>query len=154
MLSVAKLTLTRNDKPNRHAYHDVGLAVSQLALQATAAGLSIHQMGGFDVAKAREIYGVPSDFDPVAAIAIGYSDEEPKPSRSRRPQDELAFHRKWGDGFCPMGPYVLTADEIEDVQNLDVELKINDEVRQSANTSQMIHSVPEMIAVLEGPTER
>jgi 2-keto-4-pentenoate hydratase/2-oxohepta-3-ene-1,7-dioic acid hydratase in catechol pathway len=47
-----------------------------------------------------------------------------------------------------MGPYVLTADEIEDVQNLDVELKINDEIRQSANTSQMIHTVAQIVSFL------
>lgn len=99
MLSAAKLTFSRNDKPNRHAYHDVGLAVSQLVLQATALGIYVHQMGGFDVDKARQTYAVPSDFDPVAAIALGYSTEDPKPSRSRRPQDELAFSRKWGEAF-------------------------------------------------------
>lgn len=99
MLSAAKRTFSRNDKPNRHAYHDVGLAMSQLVLQATALGLATHQMAGFDADKARQIYGIPSDFDPVAAIAIGYSDEEPKSSRSRRPHDEIAFAGKWGRPF-------------------------------------------------------
>jgi nitroreductase len=99
MLSVAKLTFTRNDKPNRHAYHDVGLAVSQLVLQASALDLFVHQMAGFDADKARRTYGMPADFDPVAAIAIGYSDESPKASRSRRPHDEIAFSGKWGEPF-------------------------------------------------------
>lgn len=99
MLSAAKLTFTKNDKSNRHAYHDVGLAVSQLIVQATALGLYVHQMAGFDVDKARETYAIPEGFDPVAAIAIGYSSEEPKASRSRRPQDETAFSGKWGEPF-------------------------------------------------------
>lgn len=99
MLSAAKLTFTKNDKPNRHAYHDVGLAVSQLIVQATALGLYVHQMAGFDVDKARETYAIPEGFDPVAAIAIGYSSEEPKTSRSRRPRDETAFIGKWGEPF-------------------------------------------------------
>ncbi len=99
MLSATKLTFTRNDKPNRHAYHDVGLAVSQLIVQATALGLCVHQMAGFDVDKARHTYGIPEGFDPVAAIAIGYSAEETPASRTRRPQDELAFSGKWGESF-------------------------------------------------------
>ena len=99
MLSATKLTFTRNDKPNRHAYHDVGLAVSQLIAQATALGLYVHQMAGFKVDKARQTYGIPEGFDPVAAIAIGYSAEEMPASRTRRPQDELAFRGKWGEAF-------------------------------------------------------
>ena len=99
MLSVAKLTFTRNDKPNRHAYHDVGLAVSQLIVQATALGLYVHQMAGFDVDRARQSFGIPEGFDPVAAIAIGYSAEAAPASRTRRPQAELAFKGTWGEAF-------------------------------------------------------
>ena len=99
MLSATRLTFTRNDKPNRHAYHDVGLAVSQLIVQATALGLYVHQMAGFDVDRARQSFGIPEGFDPVAAIAIGYSAEATPTSRTRRPQDELAFSRKWGEAF-------------------------------------------------------
>ena len=47
MLSVAKLSFTRNNKPNRHALHDLGFAVGNLTLQAQALGLFVHQMGGF-----------------------------------------------------------------------------------------------------------
>ena len=99
MLSATRLTFTRNDKPNRHAYHDVGLAVSQLIVQATTLGLYVHQMAGFDVDRARQSFGIPEGFDPVAAIAIGYSAEATPTSRTRRPQDELAFSRKWGEAF-------------------------------------------------------
>jgi len=99
MLSVAKLTFSRNDKPNRHAYHDVGLAVSQLIVQATALGLRAHQMAGYDVEKARETYVIPEGFDPVAVLAIGYSGEETPSSRTRRSQDEIAFRGRWGEAY-------------------------------------------------------
>ncbi len=71
-------------------------------------------------------------------------------NRAERPWDEFYdwLNGKWADGFCPMGPYVLTADEIEDVQNLDVNLKVNGEVRQDANTSQMIHTVAQIVSFL------
>ena len=73
-----------------------------------------------------------------------------KKNRAKRPWDEFYdwLNGKWADGFCPMGPYLLTADEIEDVQNLDMELTVNGEVRQKANTSQMIHTVAQIVSFL------
>lgn len=71
-------------------------------------------------------------------------------NRAKRPWDEFYdwLNGKWADGFCPMGPYLLTADEIDDVQNLDMRLSVNGEVRQNANTSQMIHPVAEVVSFL------
>lgn len=73
-----------------------------------------------------------------------------KKNRAERPWDEFYdwLNGKWADGFCPMGPYVLTADEIEDVQNLDLKLMVNGEVRQNANTSQMIHTVAQIVSFM------
>jgi 2-keto-4-pentenoate hydratase/2-oxohepta-3-ene-1,7-dioic acid hydratase in catechol pathway len=71
-------------------------------------------------------------------------------NRAKRPWDEFYdwLNGKWADGFCPMGPYLLTADEISDVQNLDMTLTVNGEVRQKANTSQMIHPVADIVSFL------
>ncbi len=71
-------------------------------------------------------------------------------NRAKRPWDEFYdwLNGKWADGFCPMGPYLLTADEIDDVQNLDMTLSVNGRVRQSANTSQMIHPVAQIVSFL------
>lgn len=99
LLSVAKLRFTRNDKPNRHAFHDVGLAAAQLITQATALGLAAHQMAGFNVDAARTTYSIPEGFEPVAVIALGYSAEASPVSRTRRPQDELVFSGKWEAPF-------------------------------------------------------
>ena len=73
-----------------------------------------------------------------------------KKNRAERPWDEFYdwLNGKWADGFCPMGPYLLTADEIEDVQNLDMKLTVNGEVRQNANSSQMIHTVAQIVSFL------
>jgi 2-keto-4-pentenoate hydratase/2-oxohepta-3-ene-1,7-dioic acid hydratase in catechol pathway len=73
-----------------------------------------------------------------------------KKNRAKRPWDEFYdwLNGKWADGFCPMGPYLLTADEIDDVQNLNMELTVNGEIRQKANTSQMIHPVAEIVSFL------
>ena len=58
------------------------------------------------------------------------------------------FKGKSLDTFCPMGPVLVTADEIPDPQALSVAMRINGETRQSSNTSKMIFPVDECIAVL------
>jgi 2-keto-4-pentenoate hydratase/2-oxohepta-3-ene-1,7-dioic acid hydratase in catechol pathway len=70
--------------------------------------------------------------------------------RAKRPWDEFYdwLNGKWVDGFLPMGPYLLTADEIGDVQNLDMELTVNGEIRQKAATSQMIYPVADIVSFL------
>ena len=58
------------------------------------------------------------------------------------------FKGKSMDTFCPMGPVLVTADEIPDPQALNVAMRINGETRQSSHTSKMIFPVDECIAVL------
>jgi 2-keto-4-pentenoate hydratase/2-oxohepta-3-ene-1,7-dioic acid hydratase in catechol pathway len=73
-----------------------------------------------------------------------------KNGRAERPWDDFYdwLAGKWADGFCPTGPYLVTADEIPDVQNLRMELKVNNETRQKANTGQMIYPVAEVVSFL------
>src|SRR5437868_11361252 len=71
-LSVAHLKTEREGRPNRVALHDVGSATAQLTFEANARGLLVHQMAGFDAQKARQVFAIPEDWEPVAAIAIGY----------------------------------------------------------------------------------
>ena len=104
MLSVAKLTFD-DGTPNRHAWHDVGLATENLFLQATAMGLAMHPMAGFHIDKARTEVKIPSDFEPVAMIALGYPgdlsflpeylrERELKP-RSRDASATFVFSGSW-----------------------------------------------------------
>jgi 2-keto-4-pentenoate hydratase/2-oxohepta-3-ene-1,7-dioic acid hydratase in catechol pathway len=60
------------------------------------------------------------------------------------------FKGKSLDTFCPMGPVLVTADEIPDPQALSVAMRINGEARQSSHTSKMIFPIDECIAVLSG----
>jgi len=55
---------------------------------------------------------------------------------------------KWVDGFGPMGPALVTPDEVGDVQDLDISLTVNGTVQQSANTRQMIFDVATIIEFL------
>ncbi len=75
MITVAAMAFEKNGKANRHAYHDVGLASAQLALQATDLGLAAHFMAGFDADAVRATFAVPEGFEPVAAIALGYAED-------------------------------------------------------------------------------
>jgi 2-keto-4-pentenoate hydratase/2-oxohepta-3-ene-1,7-dioic acid hydratase in catechol pathway len=49
------------------------------------------------------------------------------------------------DTFAPMGPWLVTADEIPDPHNLDISLTINGEVLQSSNTSNLIFKIPDLL---------
>lgn len=63
------------------------------------------------------------------------------------------FKGKGLDTSCPLGPVVVTKDEIADPQNLDLRCLVNGEVRQSSNTAKMIFDIPTLIASLsEGIT--
>jgi 2-keto-4-pentenoate hydratase/2-oxohepta-3-ene-1,7-dioic acid hydratase in catechol pathway len=58
------------------------------------------------------------------------------------------FKGKSLDTFCPMGPVLVTVDEVADPQTLAISLRVNGETRQSSHTSKMIFPVDECIAVL------
>ena len=106
MVSVARLSFEDDGQPNRHAFHDVGQAVANLIVQATALGLMVHQMAGFHPDKVRELYSVPKEFEPVAAMALGYpGDPQSLPDklkkrelapRERKPITEFVFTGRWG----------------------------------------------------------
>ena len=55
------------------------------------------------------------------------------------------YQMKSRDTFAPMGPYLVTADEIDDPQNLDIKLWVNEDLKQSFNTDDMAHKIPRII---------
>jgi nitroreductase len=106
-LVAVRRTLERNDTLNAHAWYDTGQAVANLTLQATAIGLSVRQIQGFDVDAARAAMRIEPPFEPAVVMAIGYAgspealshpphrDAEQAP-RSRRPISEFVFESTWG----------------------------------------------------------
>lgn len=106
ILPVAKLFTTHNHYHNRHAFHDVGLAVANLSLEATAHDIYLHQLGGFHIDKAREHFAIPDEYEPVSIIVLGYAGDisglpdnlrqrEEKP-RQRLPLEQLVYSEKFG----------------------------------------------------------
>jgi len=71
-ISFARTTFSASGKPNRYAFHDTGMAVSNLLLQALALDLYVHQMGGFSIEKVKEYFKLPAGIEPVAMMAVGY----------------------------------------------------------------------------------
>ncbi|MBM4174865.1 MAG: nitroreductase [Ignavibacteria bacterium] len=109
ILSVAKKKFDHNGSENRHAVHDVGLAVAAMVFQALTFDIFSHQMGGFSSEKAKTTFNIPDDHEPVAVIAFGYldkdyfTDEKLKQkfseTRNRIALENLAFKDSWGNSF-------------------------------------------------------
>lgn len=72
IFALTHISSTHNGEFNRHAAHDLGLAMGMLSVQATALGINLHQMGGFDHQKARELFNIPPVFEGVTITAAGY----------------------------------------------------------------------------------
>jgi len=105
-LAVARLTFAKNNTPNRNAHYDTGAASALLSVEATAHRLAVHQMAGFDPERARQVFGIPPGWEPIAALAIGYpgdpaslpptlKDHEIAP-RTRKPIAEFVMSGQWG----------------------------------------------------------
>jgi nitroreductase len=96
VISMARMKFSYNGKPNRHAFHDTGMAVSNLLLQALAMDVYVHQMAGFSVEKVKEYFKLNDDIEPVAMMAVGYlgdgstlSPELLKRDETRRPRKSV-----------------------------------------------------------------
>ncbi len=106
VLAVARLAFQNNGKPNRNAFYDTGAASALLSVEATARGLVVHQMAGFDAEKARQVFAIPSGCEPIAAMAIGCpGDSSSLPDslrekelapRTRKPLSEFVMSGGWG----------------------------------------------------------
>jgi nitroreductase len=105
-IAVSELAFARSGKPNRNAFYDTGAAVAYLTIEATARGLFVHQMAGFDPHKAIELFSIPTGWEPISAFVIGYpGDPQSLPEtlrerelapRARKPLSEFVMAGNWG----------------------------------------------------------
>lgn len=116
VLAIALAREVDGERIQQHAHYDLGQAVSALLVQATALGLFVHQMAGFDADAARSECSVADGFAPVTAMAIGYlgsvaqlpedlREREIAP-RTREPLMSFVFGATFGEpaGFMDGGP--------------------------------------------------
>ena len=105
-IAVSELAFAKNNTPNPNAQYDTGAASAWLSVEATAQGLFVHQMAGFDPEKARQIFAIPAGWDAIAALAISYpGDPDSLPQRlkerelaprTRKPLSEFVMSGRWG----------------------------------------------------------
>lgn len=79
---------------------------------------------------------------------FGYTVLNDVTARDLQDRHRQFFKGKSIDGYCPMGPWIVTADEIPDPQNLAVSCRVNGITKQDSNTAMMIFSVRQIIAIL------
>ena len=81
---------------------------------------------------------------------FGYTIINDVTSRDLQQRHKQWFLGKNLDGFCPMGPYIVTADEVGDISQLRVSTHLNGELRQDASVGDLIFDVPELIETISG----
>jgi len=79
---------------------------------------------------------------------FGYTVLNDVTARDLQSRHKQFFKGKSIDGYCPMGPWIITADEIADPQQLPIRLRVNGVTKQDSNTGMMIYSVRQIIAIL------
>lgn len=105
LYSVVRERFAHNGEPNKHAWHDVGAATATMAIEASARGMQMHGMAGYDAAAARTALAIPPTHEPVTAFTLGYpgpasmlpeklAEREAAP-RARRAPETMLFNGKW-----------------------------------------------------------
>ena len=84
-------------------------------------------------------------FDYIAGYTVGHDVSERAFQRERGGQFTKG---KSADTFAPVGPYLVTRDHIEDVQNLSIWSEVNGEMRQQGNTTDMVFGVKKIVSHL------
>lgn len=107
--AITKRTYSDNGISNRLHFYDLGAANENMFLETFNQGLIMHEMGGFDVQEAREVFNIPEDYEIGVMIAIGYQDtydvlpdrlkEKAFTPRIRKPISEIAFIEELHNGI-------------------------------------------------------
>ena len=84
--------------------------------------------------------------DDAGDVIFGYMVFNDVSARDIQFKDKQFTRGKSFDSFAPCGPWITTADEIKDVQNLKLTTKVNGEIRQNSSTSNMFIKIPEIIS--------
>ncbi|MGC9453416.1 MAG: fumarylacetoacetate hydrolase family protein [Phycisphaerae bacterium] len=93
--------------------------------------------------QAREHIGGYTIANDISARSVTFAE-----GRAERPKDAFFdwLHGKWSDRFCPLGPWLVTPDELGDPHELRISLEVDGETRQDSSTRYMIHNVFEVVS--------
>ena len=97
------------------------------------------------IGRRAQYISVEEAFDYIAGFTVGHDVSERAFQRERGGQFTKG---KSADTFAPVGPYLVTRDNIEDVQSLSIWSEVNGEMRQQGNTTNMVFGVKEIVSHL------
>jgi 2-keto-4-pentenoate hydratase/2-oxohepta-3-ene-1,7-dioic acid hydratase in catechol pathway len=83
--------------------------------------------------------------DYVAGLTI-FNDLSARDIQAREHSNQVILLGKSFDGSCPLGPYLVTLDEVGNLDDLKMVLKLNGEERQNSSTANMVYKIAEMVA--------
>ncbi|HYU84833.1 MAG TPA: fumarylacetoacetate hydrolase family protein, partial [Kribbellaceae bacterium] len=97
------------------------------------------------IGKPGKFFGPEEALEHIAGFTI-FNDITARDIQRKEMESGVFSFSKGIDTFCPIGPWIVTADEIPDMQNLAMELRVNGDVRQVGHTKQMRVSIPHLVA--------
>jgi 2-keto-4-pentenoate hydratase/2-oxohepta-3-ene-1,7-dioic acid hydratase in catechol pathway len=97
------------------------------------------------IGKAGKFFGPEDAVDYVAGYTI-FNDITARDIQRREMKSGVFSFCKAIDTFCPLGPWIVTPDDIPDPHDLRMELRVNGEVRQESHSGRMSVTIPEIIA--------
>ncbi|MGH3306603.1 MAG: fumarylacetoacetate hydrolase family protein [Nocardioides sp.] len=111
---------------------------------------NVTQRGDYEVELVAVIGRDTRNVDSSTALdhIFGYATGNDLSARELQQRNSQWMYGKAIDGFAPLGPYVVTADEVPDPQALGLQCSVNGELRQSSNTRDMIFGVADLVADL------
>jgi 2-keto-4-pentenoate hydratase/2-oxohepta-3-ene-1,7-dioic acid hydratase in catechol pathway len=84
----------------------------------------------------------------VWEVVAGYSIVNDVSARDVQSADRQWVRGKSFDTFCPIGPYLVTRDEISDTDNLTIQTRLNGQLVQDSNTKEMVFKIPDIISFI------
>jgi len=137
---------TLPQKPPRNGFHKAGTAVigdgDKMVLPDEPATIFEGEAElALVISKPSRNVKAADAFDHI----FGYTNFIDGSARGLPPAGNVFFQAKSRDTFAPIGPFIVTKDEITDPQNLDVKLWTNGVLMQDFNTSDMAHKIPEVV---------
>lgn len=100
---------------------------------------------GIIIGKSGKFFGPDEAQDYIAGFLV-FNDITARDIQRREMQSGVFSFSKAIDTFCPIGPWIVTKDDVPDPQSLAMQLRVNGDVRQQGNTSQMLISLPHLVA--------
>jgi 2-keto-4-pentenoate hydratase/2-oxohepta-3-ene-1,7-dioic acid hydratase in catechol pathway len=97
------------------------------------------------IGKSGKFFGPDEAEDYIAGYMV-FNDITARDIQRREMESGVFSFSKAIDTFCPIGPWIVTKDEIADPHQLAMELRVNGEVRQTGNTSKLLISLPHLVA--------